>query len=207
MCFCRNFEVSEHTLRELNNGTAFPRLLSEIGLLTMRHNWKHEANAESGDSIEHGYRRLSTNSVVLRFLACSRVCHYVWVDEDAKCIHIVGPTELVHCVIHMSNTAATRAMTAEEVCQLRESFGMGHTTHYAEKKCLQLDRILLFLVMGSCFILLVTYWSDKWCRAHDSTRWCASTVGSLVAIYAAIFVWLSLHFFDLDRLRAGRWSG
>ena len=45
--FCRHFEVPEHTLRDLNNGTACPRLLSEIGLLTMRHNWKHEANAES----------------------------------------------------------------------------------------------------------------------------------------------------------------
>ena len=97
----RRFDISEHTFVCLSNMTALPRLLEQLGLRTFRYMWLHEANADAGDYVQHGYIRMPTKSCLGKCLAFAHVSHYIWISRDLDKMHMVGPTACVNDYIRM----------------------------------------------------------------------------------------------------------
>ena len=116
-----SLDIEAHTLTDVNHNEAFARMLSVIGLKTLRFQWKHEANPTTDDNVESGYRRLPTTSWLLRVFSFFRLCHYIHVSEDARVIRIVAPRRVARRLIKFSSENATKEISEDakdELCKL-----------------------------------------------------------------------------------------
>jgi len=151
------FGIAAHTFQDLSHSSTMPRLLKEVGLLTHRYTWYHEANAESNDNIQHGTIRLPAKSWLLRCFAFARVTHYVYISADARTIHMVAPNEVVDDFIRMSNIATTRPMTTQETIRMRRSFGLEREYTEFDRRCNRVARRWVLVTGAGAFGLFATY--------------------------------------------------
>ena len=140
--------IEEHKLDKVNHGEAFARIVSEIGLVTRRFQWQHEANPAADDKIEHGYRRLPTTSWLLSVLSFFRLCHFVYVSEDAQHIQVVAPRQVVMELIEMSNKHATNKLPNEACIKLRallDPTRRGAVVFDVETRCRRMEPYIVVL--------------------------------------------------------------
>ena len=148
----KQFDISAHTFRDLANMKTFPRLLQEIGLCTYEYMWLHEANASANDSVQHGYIRMPTKSLFVKCLAFCHVSHFIYIKSDLQTITIVGPTACVNAFIKMSNVAATRRMTCDEMESLKKAFGCGSWVTDVDLRFIKVERWISWLITFLSFI-------------------------------------------------------
>ena len=105
--FAQWLDIREETFHEVTNQMVFPRLLSGLELNSYRVVWHHDANAQTGDSVQRGWMRLPPKSYVLACLAVCGITHYVYIPHDLKTVTIVGPRRAIAALINASNSVST----------------------------------------------------------------------------------------------------
>ena len=71
------FDISEHRFENVGNIASVTKILRQLGLRTHRHVWHHDANADTGDSLQVGTIRLPTQSWLLWTLALLDITRYI----------------------------------------------------------------------------------------------------------------------------------
>ena len=70
-----HYDIGEHSLHELANEVAIPRILAQCGLRTHCTSSRKEANADADDASQHGVIQLPCRSVLLRLLSYGQLSH------------------------------------------------------------------------------------------------------------------------------------
>ena len=153
----KRFDLAEHTFKNMTNSATIPRLLEQLDLRTYKYMWLHEANAAANDSVQHGYIRLPTKSIVCKFLAICHISHYIWISSDLQSIHIVAPSVSVTALIKISNQAATRRMTPQEERSLKVTFGCDAFVTDVDATFIRYERVTLLTLscIGACCTFLI----------------------------------------------------
>ena len=153
----KRFDLAEHTFKNMTNSATIPRLLEQLDLRTYKYMWLHEANAAANDSVQHGYIRLPTKSIVCKFLAICHISHYIWISSDLQSIHIVAPSVSVTALIKISNQAATRRMTSQEERSLKATFGCDAFVTDVDATFIRYERVTLLTLscIGACCTFLI----------------------------------------------------
>jgi hypothetical protein len=144
------FYVEEHRFDGVGNLGAMSRVLRQAGLRTGRHRWNHDANADSGDSVQVGTVRLPTKSYSLWLLALLGITHYIWMKDDGSVIVMTAPRDAVDVLVRISNSAVNRQATDAEITELMSVFVDGPM----EEKCRLLDRLLAATALGIAALFL-----------------------------------------------------
>ena len=152
----RIFALSRHRFKDVSNIVAVTRILGQLGLNTNCYLWQHDANVEAGDKIMVGFIRLPTRTWFLWLMAVMGISHYIWIDDDAREIHITGPTEFVLVLLRLSNVSANRTTSVEEVESLRLTLRLSSTSNSGERTCLFLE--YLFGCSFLCGLMFFAYY-------------------------------------------------
>ena len=153
----KRFDLSKHTFKNMTNSATLPRLLEQLDLRTYEYMWLHEANAAANDSVQHGYIRLPTKSILCKFLAICHISHYIWISSDLQTIRIVAPSVCVTALVKMNNQAATRRMTAHEIQVLKTTFGCDAFVTDVDAIFIRYERLTMLTLscIGVCSTILV----------------------------------------------------
>ena len=147
----KSLGIRQETFNQVTNLLSLPRIFQQLELETYKVIWNHDANAQTGDAVQHGWIPLPSKSFVLRFLSVCGVTHYVWIPFDIASITIVGPADAIAKLIDLSNEAATTRLTKEQLDTLREAFGIGDAWTTADKVATWWERrIVLFMLSAAC---------------------------------------------------------
>ena len=142
------YGIEEHQFYNVGNIGAMTRILRQAGLRTGRYRWTHDANAETGDAFQVGSLRLPSHSWCLSFLALLGFTHFIWVKDDGSEIHIIAPEKSITVLLRVSNAAANRPATPEEVQEIRSAFGKdANSLSLFEYRCVCFERLLC---LGVC---------------------------------------------------------
>ena len=99
-----------------------------------------------------GFIRLPTRTWFLWTLAMLGISHYVWIDDNAREIHIVGPDAFVDALLGASVRAANRNASDEEVASIQSTLKFGSTPNLCEWYCLCFEGLLGFMCLSvSCY--------------------------------------------------------
>ena len=142
------YGIEEHQFYNVGNIGAMTRILRQAGLRTGRYRWTHDANAETGDAFQVGSLRLPSHSWCLSFFALLGFTHFIWVKDDGSEIHIIAPEKSITVLLRVSNAAANRPATPEEVQEIRSAFGKdANSLSLFEYRCVCFERLLC---LGVC---------------------------------------------------------
>ena len=91
------------------------RVLRQAGLRAGRFRWTHDVNVETGDAFQVGSLRVPSHSWFVSFLSLLGFTHFVWVKDDCSEIHVIAPERCITALLRVSNAAANRQATPEEI--------------------------------------------------------------------------------------------
>ncbi len=117
------YGIEEHQFYNVDNIGSMTRVLRQAGLRTGRCRWTHDANVEIGDAFQIGSLRVPSHSWFVSFFALLGLTHFVWVKDDGSEIHVTAPERCITTLLRVSNAAANRQATQEEVQELQLAFG------------------------------------------------------------------------------------
>ena len=152
----RKFSLSKHHLRNVTNIAAITRLLAQLELDTHSYLWQHDANVEAEDKTMVGYVRLPTRTWLLWLMAMLGFSHYIWIDDKAREILIVGPTEFVQALLRLSNIAANRMASRHELHNLRATLRLKTIDNPCEWRCMCCERIVGYSLTCACAYVAIT---------------------------------------------------
>ena len=149
------YGIEEHQFHNVGNIGSMTRVLRQAGLRTGLCRWTHDANVETGDAFQVGSLRVPSHSWFVSFLALLGFTHFVWVKDDGSEIHVIAPERCITTLLRVSNAAATRQATPEEVQELQLAFGGDvNSLSLFEYRCVCFERFFCALLLSSvdiCF--------------------------------------------------------
>jgi hypothetical protein len=75
------------------------------------------------------------------------VTHYIWVKDDGSAIVMTGPDDAVDTLLRVSNLAANRQATEDELDELRIAFSLGTVSSPIERKWVTCERTTAVVVL------------------------------------------------------------
>ena len=178
------YGIEEHQFYNVGNIGAMTRILRQAGLRTGRYRWTHDANAETGDAFQVGSLRLPSHSWCLSFFALLGFTHFIWVKDDGSEIHIIAPEKCITALLRVSNAAANRPATPEEVQEIQLAFGEdANSLSLFEYRCVCFERLLciVFCLLAD-FCLHIIGFRTLWMRV---VLVCVDILTSLFVLYCA----------------------
>ena len=149
------YGIEERQFYSVGNIGSMTRILRQAGLRTGRYRWTHDANAETGDAFQVGSLRLPSHSWCVSFLALLGFTHFVWVKDDGSEIHIIAPQKCITTLLRVSNAAANRPATPEEVQEIQLAFGEDvNSLSLFEYRCVCFERLLCSVLCLSADLCL-----------------------------------------------------
>jgi hypothetical protein len=156
-------DLREESFQKVTNFVIFPRILHQLGLVSFRVIWQHDANALTGDCVQWGWIRLPTKSYIIYFLALCGVTHYVYIHHDLKSMEIVGPVAGIHALIECSNAAIGARLNQTQLHYLQHAMGMGDAMTRADRVCTWWEkRICIGILCVTCLVFTVCALHDSW---------------------------------------------
>jgi len=126
---------------------AFPRILEQLGLRTMKVKWLHDSNVQTEDYLQWGWMRLPCRSLFLHILARWGVSHYVYIPEAVDVIYITGPIPFLQLLNGYASQAMTRPLDEAQLDALRCSLGLTGTLTTADRICSSWERRCLIAIL------------------------------------------------------------
>ena len=149
------YGIEEHQFYNVSNIGSMTRVLRQAGLRTGRYRWTHDANVETGDAFQVGSLRVPSHSWFVSFLALLGFTHFVWVKDDGSEIHVIAPERCITTLLRVSNAAANRQATPEEVQELQLAFGGDvNSLSLFEYRCVCFERLFCAVLCLSADICL-----------------------------------------------------
>ena len=88
---------NDETVQQVSN------LLRRLNFNTYRGNWKYDVNPTAGDDIMIGTVRLPTSSWFIWYMSLLELCNYIWIHDEGKSLHYVGPASIIFELVSLSN--------------------------------------------------------------------------------------------------------
>ena len=89
---------SEVTVKDSDTVATISRCLRRV-YFTRREIYLHSANVVIKDGIMHGTYRLPTISWFVWFLSVMDTCNYIYIDDETKFLHAIGPSDVMNSLI------------------------------------------------------------------------------------------------------------
>ena len=180
------YGIEEHQFYNVSNIGSMTRVLRQAGLRTGRFRWTHDAKVETGDAFQVGSLRVPSQSWFVSFLSLLGFTHFVWVKDDCSEIHVIAPERCITALLRVSNAAANRQATPEEIRELQLAFGGDvNALSLFEYRCVCFERLFCAVLCFSADICLhVAGLREVWLRCVVA---CVDIGVALLVEYLAMF--------------------
>ena len=94
-----SFRISSHRIDTAANMNIILVLLERLGFETYQYYWYHDANAVTGDRMQHGSLRFPCKSYLLLFFSYLEISHYAYIPHNVREINYHGGADGRHLAV------------------------------------------------------------------------------------------------------------